>query len=219
MNRLLNLAPKPVLISAAVLVFAALMFAILVPVLGGARDDAVALGQKLASDISGARTKVATLIADQQYVAEHLEEYEALLASDKLVPHTRRAAVVALTQAATAHGVTGLNYSFVAADALSRAAVASQSSSGGYTVAVETIDLKIDAPLDGPVYRFLADIMETFPGFLTVNSLTLARAPEISGAALAAVSAGAPSELVTGEISLSWRTAQADKSSGAEKAK
>jgi len=219
MTRLLNLAPKPVLIATATIVFALLMFAVLVPVLGGARDGAVALGEQLATEITTAQSKLTGLSADEQYVVDHQAEYEALLTGDKLVPHTRRAAVVALTETATVHGLNGLNYSFTAADALSRDAAAAQSSAGGYTVAVETIELTIDAPIDGPIYRFIADIMQTFPGSLTVGSITLARAPAISAAALAAVSAGLPSQLVTGEISLSWRTAQADKTSAQDKAK
>jgi hypothetical protein len=218
MRRLLTLAPKNVLISAAIAIFALLMFAALIPVLGGARDAAITRGEQLTSSVAGAQSKLAGLGVDHQYVLDHREEYETLLASDKLVPHTRRAALVTLQETATVHGITGLTWTFTAASATSRAAVESQSLAGGYTVAVETIELTVDAPLDGPIYRFVSDIMQTFPGSLTLNAFTLSRAPEITGAALAAVSAGAPSQIVKGEISLSWRIAQADKTSS-EKAK
>lgn len=219
MRRLLTLAPKSVLLSVGVAIFSLLMFAVLVPLLGGARDEAIARGERLASDISGAQSKLAGLNSDQQYVIDNRAEYEALVGGDKLVPHTRRAAVTTLQETATVHGPMGVRWSFTAAGATSRAAVASQSSAGGYTVAVETIELDIDAPLDGPIYRFVADIMQTFPGSLIINSLTLQRAPQISSLALAAVSAGRESQLVTGEISLIWRTAQADRTSAPEKAK
>jgi hypothetical protein len=219
MRRLLSLAPRRVLIAAATMAFALVMFAILVPVLGGARDSAVAQGAQLFADITAAQSKLTGLSADEKYVVDHQAEYEALLAGDQLVPHTRRAAVLALTETATVHGLSGLNYSFTTADALSRDAVAAQPAGGGYTVAVEMIDLTIDAPLDGPIYRFIGDIMQTFPGSLTISSIELSRMADISAEALAAVSAGQASQLVPGSIVLSWRTAQADKTSAAGTAK
>ncbi|MGE0282891.1 MAG: hypothetical protein AB7E79_03720 [Rhodospirillaceae bacterium] len=220
MRRLLTLAPRRVLISAAIIIFVLVMFAVLVPLLGGARDGAVARGEQLTSNITAAQGKLTELSGDQEYVQEHRAEYEALIDSDKLVPHTRRAAVVNLTESATANGLSALSYNFTAAPATSLAAVSSQSVAGGYTVAVESIELEVGAPLDGPIYRFISDIMQSFPGSLVIESMTLSRTPEISAAALAAVSAGRDAQIVEGTLSLSWRTAQADKSAAAaEKSK
>jgi hypothetical protein len=219
MKRILSTLPRNVLISAIVLLVSALLFGAAVHFLGGARDGAIAENARLATEIQTADTGIIRAKDDYQYVVDHQAEYEKLIKSDKLLPHTRRAAVVELQDVAAQRGLTTLNYSFSAAGANSLQAVAAQPKAGTYRVSVETVELKVGAPYDGAIYGFIADVTEAFPGSAVVDSISLARAQDLTDTALAAISAGQEAQLVTGEIRLSWRTAQADEKPAAAGAK
>lgn len=201
MIRNLGNLPRHVLISSGVILGALLLFAILVPVLGGARDDSFSENSRLQGEISRVRTALNQSKTDQDYVKNNVEAYESLLKSDRLVPHTRRVAVVELESAARTFGLTALNYSFSAAAANSLAVATSQPASGAYAVSIEAVSLKVGAPLDGPIYRFVVSIADRFPGAAVVQRMQLARAEG------AAATGGA----VQGEVTLSWRTAQAQE--------
>ncbi|MBY0511323.1 MAG: hypothetical protein K2P94_14365 [Rhodospirillaceae bacterium] len=184
------------------------LFAILVPVLGGARDDAQNETRKLTTDIGATTQAVSTAKADHDYVVTNLEKFEALIKSDRLIPHTRRAAVTALGEASTAHGIT-LNYNFGAAIGANTVKSAeSQPKSTAYRVSVESIELRYSASYDGPVYGFVADITQSFPGSAILESFSIARSP--SGDILSSLSASG-GKLVQGEMRVSWRTAQAQQ--------
>ena len=112
------------------------------------------------------------------------------LKSDKLIPHTRRAALTALRDAAAPHGLEdSLSFTFTSASGTT--AAQSQPTSGDYRVSVESIVLKIAAPLDGAVFRMLDDVNRTFPGSVVLESMTLSREPSVNETQLAAISAGA----------------------------
>ena len=218
--RFINDTPRPVLISIAVLLAGLVLFAILVPVLGGARDDAFAANSQLANEIERIKKSVTQSKTDQEYVANNSAAYEELLKGDRLVPHTRRAATVELENAARANGFTTLNYSIGAVSANSRKAVENQPTSDAYRVSVETITLNVGAPIDGAIYQFMAAINETFPGSAVIDTFSIKRAEVVDAKALSAVSRGGKdAQLVDGEISISWRTAQAKEKPDAEKTK
>jgi hypothetical protein len=218
MKRILAEMPRAVIVSVTVMVGALILLAVLVPFVGGARDAAISLNRKMKTDIDQTTKSITQAKADQAYVLDYKNEFEALIGSDHLVPHTRRAAIVELQNDARIRGLTALNYSFNAATAMSQKAVESQPKSGAYAVLVEDVDIKVGAPFDGPVYGFISDITDAFPGSIVVESVDLRRAPEITPLALDYVSRGQDSQLVTGTIRLSWRTAQAqDKSAGSGK--
>ena len=195
MMRALKNLPKHVLISLAVIIATAVIYGILLPTLGGARDEAFADNIKLGSEITRINGVIKQSTADKEYVVENQAQFEALLKSDRLIPHTRRAAIAQLEDAAHVNGLTTMSYDIGLVAANSLAAAASQPTGGetAYRVSVEEIILKIAAPLDGAIYRFLADISDSFPGAAIIQSAALAR----SG------------QTVQGEIKLSWRTAQA----------
>jgi len=211
MIRTLRDLPRHVAISLAVIVAAIIMFAISLPTLGGARDDAFAENMKLASEITRVNTTIKQSKADIEYVKANKDQFEALLQSDRLIPHTRRAAVVELEKLARANGLKTLNYNIGAVASNSIAAVGAQPATNGYRVSVENIDLKIGAPIDAAVFNFIVDISESFPGSAIVQTVALKRPPALSAAALNAVSKGQDGELVAGSILISWRTAQAQE--------
>ena len=217
MIRLLNTLPRPVLISLSIIFAAVVIFAILVPVLGGARDGAVLDNAKLTSDIAATKKAITQSQTDKNYVAENKDQYEELLKGDRLVPHTRRAAILELESAARANGLTALTYSIGAVSANSARSADSQPASGDYNVSVENIEIKVGAPIDGSIYRFLVDIGQKFPGSAVIDAVTLSRANFITAEALEAVSQGKDAQLVQGTIAVSWRTAQAKEKTEAEK--
>lgn len=211
MKRLLSEIPRHVLLSVGVIVGAGAIFAVLLFVLGGARDAAVADNARLTSEIQRTQTAIAQAQGDHDYVRTNQAKYEDLLKSDRLVPHSRRAAVVELQRIAQRRGLTSLGYSFSAAASNSLQSVSAQPATAAYRLSVEDVLLKVGAPVDGAIYGFVSDISQAFPGAAVVELVTLKRAPRITDQALAALAEGRDSGLVSGEIKLSWRTAQAQE--------
>lgn len=210
-RRVIESMPRPAFIGITVLLVTAFASVLSVFFLGGARDDAVAEGIRLDNDISTITKSITQTKLDLEFVEKNKDRYEALLKSDKLIPHTRRAAIAALRDAAIPLGLeNSLNFGFSAAGADSLQAATSQPTSGAYRVNVEAVTLKIEAPLDGSVYRFIDDVTTTFPGSLALESLKLSRAAEVNEGALSAISQG-KGNLVSGEVLLSWRTAQKEE--------
>jgi hypothetical protein len=220
MNRILAALPRQVLISSAAILVALIAFAIMLPVVGGARDEAFAENSRLNGEIGRVRTEITQAKTDADYVKANVEAFEALLKGDRLIPHTRRAATVALENAARANGLTALSYNIqAAAAATSPQAVQSQPKTRAYRLSVENIELKIAANIDGAVYRFVDDISRAFPGSAVIQDVSVTRAPVITAASLDQVSRGQDAKLVEGTINLSWRTAQAEEENAAGGAK
>lgn len=215
MKRIIASLPRYVLISTAVLLGCFVILGVAAPFLGSALDAAIAENQRLKNEIQTSETGIIRAKDDYQYVVDHQASYEKLTRGDKLLPHTRRAAVIELQRVANQRGLTTLNYSFAAAAATSALAASAQPQTENYRVSVEAVELKVGAPYDGAVYGFVADITEAFPGSAVLDSITLTRAQQVSDTMLAAISKGEEAQLVTGEVRLSWRTAQAqDKQAG-----
>ncbi|MGE3474404.1 MAG: hypothetical protein AB7H70_01220 [Rhodospirillaceae bacterium] len=216
-RRIIESIPRPALKGIGVLLVTAALFALSFVFLGGARDNALAEGRRLNNEITTITKSITQTRQDIEYVEQNKDRYETLIKSDKLIPHTRRAALAALRDAAVPHGLeNALNFTFGASNAASLEAATSQPASGAYRVNVEAITLKISAPLDGPIYRFIDDVAMSFPGSLSLESLSLSRAPEVNESLLSEVSLG-NGGLVTGDVLFSWRTAQKEEEKGAAK--
>lgn len=209
MKRLLTLMPRTVLLSVTVLVAVMVAFVAAVVFLGGARDGAIEEHARLESEIQRTRTAIATAQTDYDYVVENRAKYESLLESDRLVPHTRRAAVLELQKIAEQNGIPELNYSFEASRANAPSAAGSGNAAGAFRLSVEDVKLTMSAPFDGPLYGFVADITEKFPGAAVVNTLKLSRVDSVTDEALKGVSEGRSGSIVDAELIISWRTAQA----------
>ncbi len=207
----LRTIPRKVMMSLGVLALGLVLWGVQVPLLGGAREDADTNATRLRSEIDQTRKDLAQAGADMKYLEEHQEQFESLLKSDRLVPHTRRAAVAELQKIAVQNGITGLEYIFNAAPATSANAAQSQPTSGAYRVSVEQIELKVSAPTDGAIYRFLEDIKDSFPGSAVAQIVQLERPPTLTPAMMTALSKGEDAKIVTGDISVLWRTAEAEE--------
>lgn len=205
----LKYLPKHVLISAAV-GFASLVVLILsVIFVGGALSDGEAENVRLEAEQTELSKKLGTSSNDYQFAVDNRQKFEAVIKSDKLVPHTRVNAAQYLEALAQQRGLETLNYNFAAVADQSLASVKSQPTAGGYKVSVENVELKLGAALDTPLFGFLMDISDSFPGAAVIQSFTLTRQPAISDVALDRLSHGLSSDLVTGEARIIWRTAQA----------
>ncbi|MCB2108600.1 MAG: hypothetical protein KDE14_12915 [Rhodobacteraceae bacterium] len=200
--------PKKVALSVAVLTGVLVLFLALFFTLGTTRDDAVAENLRLKQELQKTKSSLDLSQQDYEFVVQGKERYEQLLSSTKLIPHARRAAVRQLQQLGTQNGLSTLNYQFNASSVVSPTAVLNQPKTGDYRVSVESIKLNIGAPLDGDVFKFMRDIVTDFPGSNVIESFKLERAPVVTTEALNSVWSGRESRLVTGEIIVSWRTAQ-----------
>lgn len=210
-RRIIENIPRTAFRGIVALAVTAVLFTLSVVLLGGARDDALLEGRGLNDEITTITKSITQVRQDIEYVEKNKDRYEALMKSDRLIPHTRRAALAALRDAAMPHGLeNSLNFTFGAVSAASLESAASQPVGGAYRVNVETITLQVSAPLDGAVYRFLDDVTTTFPGSVSLETLNLTRAAEVNEGALTAISKG-NGGLVTGEILLTWRTAQKEE--------
>lgn len=210
LRRIIDGMPRTAFLGIAVLFVTGVLFTLSVLLLGGARDDALAEGVRLQSEITTITTSITRSRQDQEYLADNGARYEELLKSDKLIPHTRRAALAALRDAAAPHGLEdSLSFTFTSA-AGSATAAQSQPTSGAYRVSVESIVLKVGAPVDGAVFRMVDDVNRTFPGSVVLESMSLSRPDIVNETELSAISRG-ESNLVSGEVVLSWRTAQKEE--------
>lgn len=211
MKRILIDVPRSVVTSVATLMLVGVAFALLYFTLGSATTAAIELNARLLSNIQQANGQIGQTSADIKYVGENIEQYEMLLNSDRLVPHTRRVAVLELQRLAQQRGLTTLNYKFSAAAAGSPRLAQAQAATDAYRLSVEDIELSVGAPTDGPIYGIIVDMMDAFPGAAVLQSMSLTRAPTITDEALEAVSQGSDSKLVSGLVKMTWRTAQAQE--------
>jgi hypothetical protein len=210
MKKILANIPRSVVIAISAIVGSAITFALLFFTLGQALTEAIDREAQLTGQIGRAIKDVASASTDNKYVVDHVERYEALLKSDRLVPHTRRTAVAALQKLAQERGITSLNYSFVAAPTTSAAAASMQNAAGAYKLSVEDVDIGVGAPFDRPIYEFISDITDEFPGAAIVQTVEMRRAPIITDTMLESLSRGEDAKIVEADIKVSWRTAQAE---------
>jgi hypothetical protein len=162
------------------------------------------------------QSNLAQAKTDYEFVLANQQRFEALMAGDKLIPHTRRTAVRRMQALAQESGLSALNFNFQAAGALAPDAVAQQPKSNLYRVYVENIELSIGAPLDQAVYNFIAGAFDNFPGSMVITEIEMQRAPIINADVLNKVSRGEDSGIVAGKIKYSWRTAQQNEQQAAK---
>ncbi len=211
MRRFIPDLPRNVAIAFATLAASLVLIALSVVFLGGARDAAIAENGRLTNEVQAVRGSINTARQDHEYVVANQEKYEVLLKSDRLIPHTRRAAVVELQRIAQMRGLTTLNYEFAGVVSDSLESKQAQPANAAYRLSVEQVTLTVGAVIDGAIYGLVSDISEKFPGAAVVENVTLARAPVVTEEALLAVAAGAEAKLVEGKILFLWRTAQANE--------
>src|SRR5262245_3172479 len=117
MMRALSNIPRNVLVATATIIGSLLVFLVLFLTLGAALDNAIADGARLKNESHQVNKNLRQSTDDKKYVIDHKDEYEKLVKSDQLVPHTRRTAVLELQKVATERGLTAFNYNFAAVPA------------------------------------------------------------------------------------------------------
>jgi hypothetical protein len=219
--------PRPVAIASAAMVVSVFLFGVLYFTLGAGRDQAVEVNGRLTADLAQSQKNTKQVSEDFKYVSENQQKFEDLLQSERLVPHIRRAAVRQMQTLALRHGLNPRVFSYDFATAVDKAAVAAAAQAPAkpgapaaaaalgagptYRINVESVTLKIGAPLDGQIYGFVRDLGTDFPGAAVVQSIDLQRPAKISSDVLNQLSRGEDSGVVTGEIKFLWRTAQANE--------
>lgn len=208
----LSEVPIPVLVAGGIIVLFVVIFLGSFPFLSSSLDDSLAQNRRLTNEVRTTNTSIERARDDYTFVVENERRFEEAMASDEIIPHTRRAAARQMQTVAVENGLTSLNYNFAASGEQARGRGATPASSdSAYTLHVEEIRLEVGAPLDRPVYAFVEELLRTIPGTAVVRQLELSRAETITTDMLNRVATGQGSGIVTGTIDFSWRTAQANR--------
>ena len=203
--------PKPVKLSVAAIGGCLVLFILLFFTLGSGLDTAESDARRLQGELQTLQKNVTQSKQDIEYITKNKDRFDALMSSDKLIPHTRRTAIRQMQALALEFGLSNLNYNFQAAAAAAPEAVTSQPKGDSYRVSVESIELSVGSPIDSSIYSFMAAVHDDFPGSMVLTEVELERASSISAEALNNVSRGADSGLVKGKLKYLWRTAQQNK--------
>jgi len=75
-----------------------------------------------------------------------------------------------------------------------------------HKILVSYVSVDIKAFDDNDVYHYIDLVQKTFPGYMTVQRVSVSRSRDISTAFLRAIANGASPELVTAEVEFLWRT-------------
>jgi|GEM_PF-3231421 len=203
--------PIPVLVSSGIIVFFLVVFVGSFPFLTSTLEEAQSDNRRLENDLRTTQSAISRAQDDYTFVVENERRFEEAMASDEIVPHTRRAAARQMQTVALENGLTALNYNFALVSANRGREQSAASTTDGYTLHVENIDLDVGAPLDRPIYAFIEDLVRGIPGTAIIKEFEIRRSENISTDMLNRVAMGQNSGIVTGTIQFSWRTAQANK--------
>ncbi len=203
--------PIPVLVSSGIIVFFLVVFVGSFPFLTSTLEEAQSDNRRLQNDLRTTQSAISRAQDDYTFVVENERRFEEAMASDEIVPHTRRAAARQMQTVALENGLTALNYNFALVSENRGREQSAASTTDGYTLHVENIDLDVGAPLDRPIYAFIEDLVRGIPGTAIIKEFEIRRSENISTDMLNRVAMGENSGIVTGTIQFSWRTAQANK--------
>lgn len=208
----LSEVPIPVLVAGGIIVLFLVIFLGSLPFLSANLDESLAQNRRLTNEVRSTNSSIERARDDYAFVVENERRFEEAMASDEIIPHTRRAAARQMQTVAVENGLTSLNFNFAATgERAGGRGGAAASPDSAYTLHVEEIRLDVGAPLDRPIYAFVEELLRTIPGTAVVNQLELRRAETISTDMLNNVALGRPAGIVTGVIDFSWRTAQANR--------
>jgi hypothetical protein len=202
--------PRHVIISSSVTAVSALIFLALYFTLGTGLVHAIASNARLKSDIAQASKSVEQLNQDFAFVSQNQQRFEQLIQGERLVAHTRRDAIDKLRELAAQYGITQLTWEIGGTGGKGAPTAAGQKNSQAYKVDADTIALRIGAPLDGQIYKFLLALTRDFPGAIVISSVSLERSPRVTDGMLATLAQGGA--FVSGEARVIWRTAQTNES-------
>jgi len=171
---------------------------------------------RLERQINSVQTDASTAARNRTYVLNETERYETVLASDLLIPHTRRSVLRMIEEYGLAAGLTRLQYNFEAVGGERLDAVSRQVQDAEYTVNVELVSLDVGALLDRSIFLFAEELITDIPGTAVLRSITLERPSRIDTRVLNSVAESQTPVVVQGQIEFEWRTAQSIRSEGDE---
>lgn len=203
--------PTPVLIYGGIIVVSLVVFIGSFPFLSSGFEQVTQERNRLNNDLRSTNASIERAKEDYTFVVENERRFEEAMASDEIIPHTRRAAARQMQTVALDNGLTALNYNFALASERDSGGGASGSSDDSYRLHVENLTVDMGAPVDRSVYAFVEELVRTIPGTVVVRELSLQRAEEITTDMLNNVARGQNSNIVTGNVMFSWRTAQANR--------
>ena len=164
--------------------------------------------QSLESQINTAEAAVTVATTDRAFVLDNEARFRDILASDLLIPHTRRSALRTIQEYAFAAGLTGLEFEFDAVESDRVSATARQVAESQYRVNVEQVTLSVRSYLDRPIFLFVTGLLNDIPGASALKELSVRRVSDISTQVLNSIAEGEDVAVTSADITLEWRTAQ-----------
>jgi len=213
MTRLLAL-PRSVLIATGVLAVMLVGLLLTYFFLASHVAELKAENESLQRQLSSARSSIETFATDREFVLTRSADYERILDSDLLIPHTRRTALRTIQEYALAVGLTELDYEFDAVQQSNADAAARQVRDSKFRVNVENVSMSLGAPLDRPVYIFIDELIQDIPGTAVLKTFSIRRPDTITTQMLNNVAQGLNSGIISSEVEFEWRTAQPTREEG-----
>lgn len=160
-------------------------------------------------ELRGVRGQVSTLqndVNDLQIEFDQLdeqrEEFEMLKKDGFFDGQSRRNAELIFEKIQETSGVI----SSVASVAAGKIEEDEQAKKANHQILVSPISIRIDAVNDLDVFRYLYLIEEFFPGYVSIEEMTMERTADIDGTVLRAIASDKSPPLVTAELKMMWRT-------------
>jgi hypothetical protein len=147
------------------------------------------------ADADKLRTEISE-IQDQKSSYELLKTAGFFSQQNRLVAKNRIEAIQQKT------GILKAGYNIGAGSIIENASA----KEAGYAVLESPIEVNLEALDDVDIYNFAYWIENALPGHMTLNSLDISRTKELNEATLREIGTGKPVTLLTGKLSLSWRT-------------
>ena len=179
-------------------IFAALLYLYLVPELKSTERDM----RKAKAAESAVRDDIANIQTEFSQLEMQQERFEGLKADGFFSNQSRRDAQAVFTAAKAYSGVTEAVVSVK-----SGVVVEDQDAAKAEQVLLESpVSIEFTGVDDADIFEYINYLEQVFPGYLSVEKMSLSRNANISDTMLRAIAAGRNPPLVSGSISMVWRT-------------
>ena len=102
----LSEVPIPVLIAGGIIAFFLILFIGTFPFLSSGLDESMAENRRLNNELRTTQSSIGRAKDDYVFVVENERQFEEAMASDEIIPHTRRAAARQMQTVALENGLT-----------------------------------------------------------------------------------------------------------------
>lgn len=152
--------------------------------------------------VTSLQRDITRLDVEFQQLEEQKERFEDLQRKDFLREQDRRKASDLLEEIQRASNVISAVASIQPATIIQD----EEAAKANYDIVASPINVEIKAMSDIDVYRYIALLTSRFPGHVSLDSLSIKRASDITSVALRSIANGGSPPLVEANVLATWRT-------------